>query len=55
MDCEVQIPKQAIQKGGFRDEKRSVGVGSRQTKRTGKTTGTGTDPFDLLSGVDNVS
>ena len=57
LDSKIHAQKQAVQEGGFRNKVKSFGMGSSETRQTGKSAGegTGTDPFNLLSGIDNIS
>ena len=57
LDCQVQTQQQAVQKRRFQDKVESSRVGSSEARRTGTSAGTGaeTDPFNLLSGIDNIS
>jgi len=55
LGIEVSVSEKTIQKGGFSDQIRCTHMGSRETKRIKKSSYTGADPFNLLSGVDNVS
>jgi hypothetical protein len=55
LDCKVSVPNETIQEGGFSNEIRSNGMGGRNTQRAKKSTTAGTDPFNLLAGVNNVS
>jgi hypothetical protein len=55
VDSKIQIQHKAVQERRVQDEIKSIGVGSRKTKRVRKSAGAGTDPFNLLSGVDKVS
>jgi len=55
LGCQIQIQKKAIQKRRLQDKIESAGMGSSETRRTRKTIGTGTDPYDLLSGIDKIS
>jgi hypothetical protein len=55
MGCEVPISEKTVQKGGLSNKVGSFRVGSRETQRIRKSSTAGTDPFNLLAGVDNVS
>lgn len=55
MDRKVQVPRPTIQKRRIQNQIGSSGMGSSKTKGTDKSIGTGADPFDLLSGIDDVS
>jgi hypothetical protein len=52
---EISISNETIQEGGLSNKVFSIRVGSRETQRAKKSSTTGTDPFNLLAGVDNVS
>ncbi len=51
LDSKIHAQQQTVQEGGFRNKVESLGMGGRKTKRAEKSTGSGTDPFDLLSGI----
>jgi hypothetical protein len=57
MDRKVQVPRRTIQKGGIQNQIGSSGVGGSKAKGAEKSVSirAGADPFDLLSGIDNVS
>jgi hypothetical protein len=57
MDRKIQVSRKAIQKRRIQDKAESSGVGSSEARRTRKPIGTGAgrDPFNLLSGIDNIS
>ena len=57
LDCQIQTQQQAVQKREIQDKVESAGMGSSEARRARKSTGTGagTDPFNLLSGIDKVS
>jgi len=54
LDRQIQTQQKAVQKRGIQDKIGSSGMGSSETRRNRKSIGTGTDPFNLLSGVDNL-
>ena len=54
MDCQVQIQKKAIQERRLQNKVEGTGMGSSETRGTRKASGIGTDPFNLLSGVDKL-
>jgi hypothetical protein len=55
LGVEIPVSKEAIQKGRISNQVRCIRVGSRETKRAKKSSSAGTDPFNLLSGIDKVS
>jgi hypothetical protein len=57
LDSEIHAQQQTVQEGRLRKQVESIGMGSSETRRTGKSAGTGdgTDPFNLLTGINNVS
>jgi hypothetical protein len=52
---EVSVSNETIQERGLSNKIYSIGVGSRKAQRAKKSRTTGTDPFNLLAGVDHVS
>jgi hypothetical protein len=52
---EVSISNETIQEGRFSNKVFSIGVGSRKAQKAKKSRTAGTDPFNLLAGVDHVS
>ena len=55
MDFKIQMAEKTIQKGGVSNKVCCSAMGGRKTQQTKKSSSTGTDPFNLLAGVDNVS
>ncbi len=55
LDSEIQFSKQATQKGRIRNESQCIEMGSGTKKQLKTSTRAGADPFDLLSGINNVS
>jgi hypothetical protein len=52
---EVSVSNETIQERGLSNKTYSIGVGSRKAQRAKYSRTTGTDPFNLLAGVDHVS
>jgi hypothetical protein len=52
---EVSVSNETIQERRFSNKVWRIGMGSRETQRIKKSFSTGTDPFNLLAGIDNVS
>jgi hypothetical protein len=52
---QIQIQQKTIQKRGFQNKVESAGMGSSEARGAKKSTEGGTDPFNLLSGIDKVS
>jgi hypothetical protein len=57
MGRKVQVPRQTIQTGGIQNQIGSSGVGGSKAKGAEKSASirAGSDKFNLLSGIDNVS
>jgi len=55
LDGEIHVSEHTIQKRRFRDKSRCIDMGGQKTRRIEKSSGTETDPFNLLSGIDKVS
>jgi hypothetical protein len=51
----VSVERSTIQKRGFQNKVESAGMGSSEARGAKKSTEGGTDPFNLLSGIDKVS
>ena len=55
LDSKILLSKSTVQERRIQDQIESSGMGGSKAKGNQKSIGTGTDPFNLLSGIDNIS
>jgi hypothetical protein len=54
VDFKIPVSEKTVQERGLSDKVCCIGVGGRKMQRAKKPSITGTDPFNLLAGIDHV-